>query len=143
MTTTERSRREIREIAGARLSYAREQLNHNRMETLSGLKAAEVPKDLIKGLKSIEESRKALKAQEEKFREAAKAAGFYWTTGSWNNDSLTEFDNSTRREAIRKQFREKEAKLNDAARELNETLALAFSPAEFKTAFENFLKAIA
>lgn len=144
MTQAERSRKEIREIANARLNVERQKLAQKRQEAYAENVPVKIPAALRAAMKTHAQLVADLKLAENAVRDQAALAGldFCSVYEGYKESNLRESNHSPRKKAITEEYNAAILKLDEAYVAFNETLALAFSPTEFKTAFEDFCKAI-
>jgi hypothetical protein len=143
MTTTERSRREIREIAAARLEAARKKVGDARCKAFAEVPPLEIPKKHLNEIAAIETARQKLFDRELVLIRVLKEAGFNHNGyRPATKNAFFESPTSPRRKALIEKFETQLVQLEEAAIVFYETLALAFSPTEFRTAFEDFLKVL-
>lgn len=144
MTIGERSRKEIRDIAAARLSVEKRKLEEKRREANAENITPKIPPKLRSAMATYNQLALDLKEAGKAVLDQAALAGLEFSTTyeGYRESALHESHCSPRRKAINEEYQRNITKLDEAFVILNETLALAFSPAEFKTAFDNFCKAI-
>lgn len=136
------SRREIRRIAEARLHLRKSDLTAQRNEELNKLPEPKPDKKLLGMVTAYNAAKEALDKQAKEAQAYAQKLGLNFNYDRISLDYLNTYYDSDARKAVYAKYEKETAALDRAWQHFDESLALAFSPTEFKEAFERLLRSL-